>query len=128
MFFIHYKHTQLIVENIHFRRSNYVSFYLGLVSGVGLLLIASFQVNANVFIYLVDITLSVQDGATLSAIHYVGAVLLFGLGTVYCFMVTAIGWHVARQNGGDRWLKIISHVRIILCVLMLVGSVTGDCG
>ena len=53
MFFIHYKHTQLIVDNIHFRRSNYISFYIGLVSCVGLLLIASFQVNIDVFIYLV---------------------------------------------------------------------------
>lgn len=128
MFFIHYKHTQLIVENIHFRRSNCVSFYIGLVAGVGLLLIASFQVNINVFIYVLGVlTPFLQDGATLSAIHYLGAVLLFGLGTVYCFIVTAIGWHVARQND-DRRLKIISLFRIILCVLMLAGSVTGDCG
>ena len=50
MFFIHYKHTQLIVSSVHFRRSNCVSFYLGLLSGVGLLLIASFQVNINAYV------------------------------------------------------------------------------
>lgn len=106
MFFIHYKHTKLLVKNIHFQRCNHVSFYLGLLSGFGLLLIASFQ-----------------DGATLSAIHYSGALLTFGLGTVYSFIVTAIGWHVSVIYN-DRWLKIVTFIRIILCVLMLIGSIT----
>jgi len=47
MFFINYKHTKLIVENVHFRRCNRVAFYLGLISGFGILLVASFQVSIN---------------------------------------------------------------------------------
>ena len=46
-FFIHFKHTKALVENVHFRICNYVSFCLGLLAGIGLLLIASFQVIIN---------------------------------------------------------------------------------
>lgn len=47
MFFINYKHTKLIVENVCFQRCNCVAFYVGLISGLGLFLVASFQVNIN---------------------------------------------------------------------------------
>ena len=46
-FFIHYKHIKLIVDNKHIRRCNVVSFCIGMLSGSGLLLVASFQVNTN---------------------------------------------------------------------------------
>ena len=50
-FIIHYKHVKLIVTNKHMRRCNGVSLCLGLVSGFGLLLVASFQVNTNYHYY-----------------------------------------------------------------------------
>ena len=124
-FFIHYKHTKLMVDNKHIRRCNGVSFYLGLLSGSGLLLVASFQVNTNNLISVqLCMYLIIQDGATLSALHYIGAILLFGLGTVYSIIVTIIGWHIAELNN-DRWLKIVTYIRIIMCVLMLIGTITG---
>ena len=70
-------------------------------------------------LYLIE-----QDGATLSALHFIGAILLFGLGTVYSIIVTIIGWHIAEFNN-DHWLKIVTYIRIIMCVLMLIGSITG---
>lgn len=68
--------------------------------------------------------LIIQDGATLSALHYIGAILLFGLGTVYSIIVTIIGWHVAGVVN-DHWLKIVTYIRIVMCALMLIGTITG---
>ncbi|XP_065914977.1 DNA damage-regulated autophagy modulator protein 2-like [Dysidea avara] len=104
-FYIHYKHTKLMTEHKWYLRCNTLAFLLSLGTCFGLLLIASFQ-----------------DGATLSAIHYVGAVLMFGVGTIYCCITTCIGWHIARIHS-DHWLVVITGIRIGMCLLMVVGVI-----
>jgi len=57
-------------------------------------------------------------------IHYVGAALMFGIGTIYCCITTWIGWHIAKLHS-DRWLVVITGIRIGMCLLMLAGIITG---
>jgi len=50
---------------------------------------------------------------------------MFGVGTIYCCITTWIGWHIAKVHS-DHYLVVITGIRIGMCMLMVVGVITGE--
>lgn len=115
--FIHYKHIKLLVDHGPWRLFNFIVFFIGCLSGLGLYLIGSFQVTRFMVLYNIFPWI-LQNKSSLSELHYVGAVMLFGGSFVYCSCVTLMSHYVIKVNV----MKTV--LRATLCFCALGGIIT----
>ena len=94
-------HTDVYVLFPRFRMLSRFSLVLGLVSALGVSLVANFQeVNQIEF-------------------HIAGAAMVFGVGAVYMWIETYISYKI--HPGGES--KTVCHLRLILSVIGLLGFI-----
>ncbi|KAJ8921750.1 hypothetical protein NQ315_010660 [Exocentrus adspersus] len=93
--FIRYKLLEVTTSLLISRHLNTCGFCLGLLSCLGINLVANFQ-ETNVLV-----------------VHMIGAMTAFGTATLYCCIQVWITWKI---NGSSKSLTIF---RVVLCILMI---------
>lgn len=89
------------------RGCNVASLILGLLSALGLSMVANFQAK------IIQIP------------HYLGAFLAFGLGTVYCWVQTVITWRVCSQDAHYfRVLNLRFFTTIFVTIILFIFTIT----
>lgn len=87
------------IEDRWLWRMNRFTMVLGLISSFGCILVANFQ-----------------EGTVVEAVHVVGAALTFIGGLIYCFLQTAMSYHMCPMYNG----LYICRARLTICVVSLV--------
>ncbi|XP_063397991.1 DNA damage-regulated autophagy modulator protein 2-like isoform X2 [Mytilus trossulus] len=87
---------------VWWQKFNIAGALIGIVSALGISMVANFQTDAQ------------------KALHYVGAGLAFGLGTVYCFVQTRLSWKLKSNNIGNRYIAIAQLINSIALTVLLV--------
>jgi len=81
------------------KRLNTLSMWLGSLGALGVSLVANFQETS------------------VAAVHFLGAALCFGLGTIYLWVQVYLSWHLRPPS----WPKLVPVIRVILAFLDSVG-------
>ncbi|XP_071181883.1 DNA damage-regulated autophagy modulator protein 2-like isoform X2 [Mytilus edulis] len=87
---------------VWWQKFNIAGALIGIVSALGISMVANFQTDAQ------------------KALHYIGAGLAFGLGTVYCFVQTRLSWKLKSNNIGNRYIAIAQLINSIALTVLLV--------
>ncbi|BFZ04127.1 hypothetical protein BsWGS_07166 [Bradybaena similaris] len=82
---------------------NRSSLFVGLISALGTTLVANFQ-----------------EGTIVEAVHFIGALTAFFAGTLYCFLQTALSYHMCPDYNSLH----ICRTRLSISVISLVSLVT----
>lgn len=102
-FFIRYKQMADFYpghsKQILLKRLNTLSLWLGCLGALGISLVANFQETS------------------VAAIHFLGAALCFGLGTIYLWLQVFLSWHLRPPS----WPKLVPVIRLILALLDSLG-------
>ncbi|XP_035828749.1 DNA damage-regulated autophagy modulator protein 1 [Aplysia californica] len=89
-------------EDRWLRRMNTGSMYVGLVSAFGVSMVANFQ-----------------EGTSVEIVHIVGAFMTFAMGLVYCFLQTALSYHLFPACNG----RLICRVRLAITLISLASLI-----
>ncbi|XP_071831070.1 DNA damage-regulated autophagy modulator protein 2-like [Apostichopus japonicus] len=100
---LRYKQVDSMVITLGLHRLNGLTVFLGCLCALGGSLVANFQ-DTHVM-----------------EVHYLGALLLFGFGIVYCFAHTYISYKINRLHLNERWA---CHLRLALTTLAAVSFVS----
>ncbi|KAK3759707.1 hypothetical protein RRG08_017605 [Elysia crispata] len=112
--YIRYKAVQAIVlavdgqESRWLARMNKISACLGFIAAFGVCVVANFQ-----------------EGSDVEAVHFTGAALAFFPGVLYCFLSTAMSYHMHPRFNGVlicRVRLLISALCVIACIIMSVSG------
>ncbi|GFS01542.1 DNA damage-regulated autophagy modulator protein 2 [Elysia marginata] len=112
--YIRYKAVQAIVravdgqESVWLGRMNKISAAFGFIASFGVCVVANFQ-----------------EGTEVESVHFTGAALAFGPGVLYCFMQTALSYHMHPRFNGVlicRVRLLISMFCVVACVIMSISG------
>lgn len=91
---------------------------------------ANCNVSISLFIYdqdksnvLIQLIYDFFQTDAQKALHYIGAGLAFGLGTVYCFVQTRLSWKLKSNNIGNRYIAIAQLINSIALTVLLVTCI-----
>ncbi|KAK6189679.1 hypothetical protein SNE40_001682 [Patella caerulea] len=101
--YIRYKSIQSIAgdEDVWLRRMNKISFIMGIISAIGVSMVANFQ------------------RTEVEPVHFTGAALTFILGLLYTFVQTGISYHMYPDYSGI----YICRVRLAVCLTSLASFI-----
>lgn len=108
--YIRYKVVQALAgeEDRWLRRMNKGTLLLGIVSSTGCSLVANFQ-----------------EGTVVEWVHVVGAVLTFVGGLVYCFLQTAMSYHMCPDYCGLRVCRVRLAITLISFLCLVTTIIAG---
>jgi len=86
-------------KQILLKRLNTLSIWLGSLGALGVSLVANFQETS------------------VAPVHFLGAALCFGLGTIYLWLQVYLSWHLRPPS----WPKLVPIIRLGLALLDTVG-------
>lgn len=94
-----FKQKKFPDDVVRWQKVNIAGAIIGIISALGISMVANFQTDAQ------------------KVLHYIGAGLAFGLGTVYCFVQTRLSWKLRSNNIGH---KHIAKIQLLNSFILLV--------
>lgn len=87
------------------QKVNIAGALIGIASALGISMVANFQTDAQ------------------KVLHYIGATLAFGVGTVYCILQTIISWKLRTNKIGHRYISTfqVFNSAVLLIILITFG-------
>ncbi|GFO39640.1 DNA-damage regulated autophagy modulator 2 [Plakobranchus ocellatus] len=112
--YIRYKAIQSLVravdgeESLWLGRMNKVSVFLGYIASFGVSVVANFQ-----------------EGTDVEPVHFTGAALCFAPGVLYCFLQSAISYHMYPRFNGIFICRLRLIISLLCVAAMIIMSVSG---
>ncbi|KAK2189395.1 hypothetical protein NP493_107g00017 [Ridgeia piscesae] len=99
--YIRYRQIEYHAHGVHMKRSNKATLVMGLMSSLGISMVGNFQETE------------------ILPLHVTGAMLAFGVSTVYCWVQTVMSYSACPRLGS----RTLCHIRVTICVVASLAFV-----